>query len=240
MILFLLNHFLSAANEEAQKYDVYKNASFNTLNFDFDAYDISDFQHSYFKNHGKTWTHQDEQLLNDLCEEGKSFIEMIHRLQRKPKPIENRMAKLGWHFVKSKDGSIDLYHQSPITNKLSLIHNYNPKHILNARIRFVEGFISDKIFLDFAYPILLAKMDQLSLNISIGDKKMLSFINGASLRSYKIKLPKNISDNQVKVSNKFLGSCTFNLNHILNSKEENIFLYEIISKLDTSKYYEHS
>ena len=50
------------------------------------------------------------------------------------------MNKLGWYFLSTGGGSIDLCYQSPLTNEMTIVQNYNPKHLLNASIRHEDKF----------------------------------------------------------------------------------------------------
>ena len=238
-MLFFLLRFLDSMNEIDQKNTFNKNACFNVLNFDFANKKIRNYENLLYINHGKKWSLDDEILLEALCENGKSFIEFIHVLKRKPKPIENRMNKLGWYFLSTGGGSIDLCYQSPLTNEMTIVQNYNPKNLLNASIRHEDKFFSDLLYIDFIYPVISRDQKYLTLEAKINDTKKLIFID-PSRRYYKLKVPKNLSNPQIHIKNDFLGECSFNIEDVIRQNKEILFLYEIDRELDTSNKYEHS
>ena len=108
---------------------------------------------------------------------------------------------------------------------MTIVQNYNPKHLLNASIRHEDKFFSDLLYIDFIYPVISRDQKYLTLEAKINDTKKLIFID-PSRRYYKLKVPKNLSNPQIHIKNDFLGECSFNIEDVIQQNKI-LFLYEI-------------
>ena len=162
--------------------------------------------------HGKTWTDEDIELLFDMCNQGKSILEMLVKSGRKIGPLISKLNEYGWFFERV-DSNIKLVQYEVFENdfKPQKTITYNPKHFFYSYLEITKSWFSTEAIIGFKYPFK---------NIDKKDLDIMYFHNNTSktiqinkdLSTYTLHNGSNeIFNSEFKITHPKLGEMTYTL-----------------------------
>ena len=159
------------------------------LNYDFENTDINscitfnDINEELFLSteafrHGKKWTIEDINLIEDMCIEGTSILEMLVLSGRKIGPLIRKLNDIGW-FFEFVDGVFKLVQYEIIDNDYKAKNTiiYYPRRLNYGFLTIKKSLFSTLIKLEFEYPFPKVNQKDLEVKISYNDVTKLIQIN---------------------------------------------------------------
>ena len=120
--------------------------------------------------HGKKWTIEDINLIEEMCIEGKSILEMLVHSGRKIGPLIRKLNDIGW-FFEFVDGIFKLVQYEIIDNDYKAKNTiiYYPKRLNYGFLTIKKSLFNTLIKLEFEYPFPEVNRKDLEVKVSYND-----------------------------------------------------------------------
>ena len=174
----------------------------NQININWDLFD-----------HGKNWTEEKLNELNEMCLNGNAIIELLVKSGRNQNPLFNKLSELGWQF-ESEHGKFYLVHYEPemiysqYDDGKALVKYkipYHPSSFFSSSLVFEKTWINSTLILYFPYKLPELSKEELELEFVLnGNSKKIS-INDDQKTYTLYQGSKKVYNSKIKLSNKYLG-----------------------------------
>ena len=200
--------------EALLNYD-FENKNINScITFDNKTQDIVISTEAF--RHGKKWTIEDINLIENMCIEGKSILEMLFESGRTIGPLIRKLNEIGW-FFEFVDGIFKLV-QYQIAESEYRAQNtiiYYPKRLNYGFLTIKKTLFGTLIKLEFEYPFPKVNQKDLEVKISYNDVTKFIQIN-KDLCSYTLYNGSKdvfnstfVIENKTEVSHSWSGTWTY-------------------------------
>ncbi len=162
--------------------------------------------------HGKKWTTEDINLLENMCIEGKSILEMLFESGRTIGPLIRKLNEIGW-FFEFVDGIFKLVHYQIVESEYRAQNTiiYYPQRLNYGFLTIKKSLFGTLIKLEFEYPFPKVNQKDLEVKISYNDVTKFIQIN-KDLCSYTLYSgSKDVFNSTFVIENKKLNN-KFTLN----------------------------
>ena len=162
--------------------------------------------------HGKKWTIEDINLIENMCIEGKSILEILFESGRTIGPLIRKLNEIGW-FFEFVDGIFKLVQYQIVESEYRAQNTiiYYPKRLNYGFLTIKKSLFGTLIKLEFEYPFPKVNQKDLEVKISYNDVTKFIQIN-QDLCSYTLyNGSKDVFNSTFVIENKKLNN-KFTLN----------------------------
>jgi len=178
------------------------------------------------ENHGKRWSEEHLNKLEEMCIQGKSFLEMAYELKRRETSLMSRLNSQGWQYELTYNGELSL-----VNTEKHHKFNYSPKSIYNGTLVLDQSWFNKSLTLSFPLPLMFADESELDIEFGV-EGNMKSIKIQPNLMSYVLtNKPINfINKSNVIIRNPVLGEVIVDFAEYSNSKWSEIYLRTLYFK----------
>ena len=187
------------------------------------------FNYLYKKN-GKKWYQDDLDELENLCLEGKSFLEIASKTERTEQAVLSKLKSLDWVFDLTNQGSVFLTKYDGIKVKKQI--RYSPKSFYNSKLYFDTKIFKTIPKLEFPLPLKFVNKEELDIVFKFnGEEKKIHIED--NLMTYRLGeniTNKDLYNSEIEISNSHLGNVSVNFKELDGNWSEYLLITSFFKK----------